>query len=236
MPAAGAARFVTCYIIGHVVVMAGTGAIGLIAVFAVDLLNLFYISLLGQRPIAVAIGFAGVIGFFQTSALIGLAISVGAVVAHDIGAGTARAARHFAGNGLVLMVLTGLVVGPGTVALLTPILDLLGASGETRSLAETFLTISSPFLPLLAAGMCCSALLRCIGDARRAMNVTLFAALATAVIDPILIFGLHFGLAGAAISAIPLRAGDIRLDRSGASVSCSLGGLGGKGQQAVSIR
>ncbi len=200
--AAGEARFSSGNIMRHVVVMAGTGAIGLVAVFAVDLLNLFYISLLGQRPIAAAIGFAGVVGFFQTSALIGLAIGVGAVVAHSIGAGSARAARHIAGSGLVLMVLTGLIVGLGTVALLTPILDILGASGETRSLAESFLTISSPFLPLLAAGMCCSALLRCIGDARRAMNVTLFAALATAVIDPILIFGLHLGLAGAAISTV----------------------------------
>ena len=186
----------------HVIVMAGTGAIGLIAVFAVDLLNLFYISLLGHRPIAAAIGFAGVVGFFQTSVLIGLAIGVGAVVAHSIGAGTARAARHIAGSGLVLMVLTGLVVGLGTVALLTPILDTLGASGETRSLAACFLMISSPFLPLLAGGMCCSALLRCIGDARRAMNVTLFAALTTAVMDPMLIFGLHLGLPGAAISTV----------------------------------
>src|SRR5277367_2909201 len=81
---AGEARFVTGSIMRHVVVMAGTGAIGLIAVFSVDLLNLFYISLLGQRPTAAAIGFAGVVGFFQTSVLIGLAIGVGAVVAHDI--------------------------------------------------------------------------------------------------------------------------------------------------------
>ena len=133
---AGEARFVTGNIMRHVVVMAGTGAIGLIAVFAVDLLNLFYISLLGQRPIAAAVGFAGVVGFFQTSVMIGLAIGVGAVVAHGIGAGATRAARHIAGSGLVLMVLTGLVVGLGTVALLTPILDTLGASGETRSLAD----------------------------------------------------------------------------------------------------
>ena len=202
MPAAGEAHFVTGNIMHHVVVMAGTGAIGLIAVFAVDLLNLFYISLLGQRPIAAAIGFAGVVGFFQTSALIGLTIGVSVVVARSIGAGTARAARHVAGSGLVLMVLTGLVVGLGTVALLTPILNALGASGATRSLAARFLTISSPFLPLFAAGMCCSGLLRCIGDARRAMNVTLFAALATAAMDPILIFGLHLGLPGAAISTV----------------------------------
>jgi putative MATE family efflux protein len=199
---AGEAPFVTGNIMRHVVVMAGTGAIGLMAVFAVDLLNLFYISLLGQRPIAAAVGFAGVVGFFQTSVLIGLTIGTSAVVARSIGAGAARAARHIAGSGLVLMVLAGLIVGLDTLALLGPILDLLGATGETRRLAESFLMISSPSLPLLAAGMGCSGLLRSIGDAKRAMNVTLFAALATAVVDPILIFGLHLGLPGAAISTV----------------------------------
>ncbi len=199
---ANEARFVTGNIMRHVVIMAGAGAIGLIAVFAVDLLNLFYISLLGQRPIAAAVGFAGVVGFFQTSVLIGLTIGVSAVVARSIGAGTAPVARHIAGSGLVLMVLAGLVVGLGTVALLGPILDALRATGETGRLAESFLLITSPSLPLLAAGMCCSGLLRCIGDARRAMDVTLFAALATAVMDPALIFGLHLGLPGAAISTV----------------------------------
>jgi Na+-driven multidrug efflux pump len=100
------------------------------------------------------------------------------------------------------MVVTGVIVGLGTVALLGPMRDVLGATGETRSLAATFLTISSPSLPLLAAGMGCSGLPRCIGDARLAMNVTLLAAIATAVVDPISIFGLHLGLPGAAISTV----------------------------------
>ncbi len=102
----GEARFVTGNVMRHVVVMAGTGAIGLMAVFAVDLLNLFYISLLGERPIAAAVGFAGVVGFFQTSVLIGLTVGTGAVVARSIGAGAARAARHIAGSALALMVLS----------------------------------------------------------------------------------------------------------------------------------
>ena len=45
-------------------------------------------------------------------------------------------------------------------------------------------------------------LLRAVGDARRAMNVTLFAGLATAVLDPILIFGFGLDLVGAAIAAL----------------------------------
>ena len=58
-------RFVTGSLMRHVVVMAGTGAVGLVAVFGVDLLNLFYVSLLGDRAVAAAVGFAGAVTFFQ---------------------------------------------------------------------------------------------------------------------------------------------------------------------------
>ena len=37
--------------------MASTGAIGLVAIFVVDALNLFYISMLGVQELAAAIGF-----------------------------------------------------------------------------------------------------------------------------------------------------------------------------------
>jgi hypothetical protein len=49
----------------HVVVMTATGSIGLVAVFIVDALNLFYISLLGQQELAAAIGYAGTLLFFS---------------------------------------------------------------------------------------------------------------------------------------------------------------------------
>ncbi len=78
------------------VVMATTGAIGLIAVFAVDLLNLFYLSRLGTMPVAAAVGFAGTIGFFQISISIGMTIGIGAEVSAAIGAGDMARARRIA--------------------------------------------------------------------------------------------------------------------------------------------
>ena len=69
----------------------------------------------------------------------------------------------------------------------------------------SFCRITAPTLPLLAIGMCTAALMRSIGDARRAMTVTLTAAIVTAILDPLLIFGLHLGLTGAAISNVIAR-------------------------------
>jgi len=91
-PGSPPARFLTGSIMRHVTVMALTGAIGLVAVFAVDLLNFFYISRLGEKPIAAAVGFAGAVSFFQISIAIGLTIGVGAAVSAAIGSQTPGAA------------------------------------------------------------------------------------------------------------------------------------------------
>ena len=53
--------------------------------------------------------------------------------------------------------------------------------------------------------MVLSGVLRATGDARRAMYVTLIGAVVTGIVDPILIFGLHFGVYGAAISTVIAR-------------------------------
>jgi putative MATE family efflux protein len=196
------ARFVQGSTLRHVVVMASTGAIGLIAVFSVDLLNLFYISLLGQQPIAASVGFAGAVGYFQASLGIGLTIGVGAVVSRAIGAGAMDDARRIAGASLLAIFVVTAVLGVLVALFAESLLTLLGAAGQTRTLAATFLVIASPSLPLLAVGMSLSALLRSVGDARRALNVTLYAAFAAAALDPLFIFGLHLGLQGAAISTV----------------------------------
>jgi putative MATE family efflux protein len=195
-------QFVQGLLLRHVVVMASTGAVGLIAVFSVDLLNLFYISRLGQQPIAAAIGFAGVVNFFQISLCIGLTIGVAAVVSRAYGAGAAEDARRIAAASLIVMMPAASIVGVATVALLDPLLNLLAATGAVRSATAAYLAIVSPSLPLMAGGMCLAALLRSVGDARRALNVTLIAAVVAAVLDPLLIFGLHLGLTGAAISTV----------------------------------
>src|SRR3979490_3001872 len=73
-------------IMRHVVVMTATGSIGLMAIFIVDFLNLFYISLLGQQELAAAIGYAGTVLFFTVSLCIGITIAGTALVSRALGA------------------------------------------------------------------------------------------------------------------------------------------------------
>ena len=198
-------RFVTGSLMRHIGVMAGTGAIGLIAIFAVDLINLLYISMLGEQAIAAAVGFAGVVGFFQLSLYIGILIGITAVVSRTIGAHRMADARALATSSLVITALIAVVLSITTLVFLEPLLQLLGARGRVLELAHRFLVITLPSSVLLGVGMACSALLRSIGDARRAMLVTLLPAVVTAVLDPLFIFGLGLGLDGAAIVMVIAR-------------------------------
>ena len=196
------ARFLSGSLLRHVLVMAGTGAIGLVAVFAVDLINLFYISRLGEKAIAAAVGFAGVVAFFHTSICIGMMIGITACVARLIGANRMADARRMASHSLLIMLAIATVLGLGTVLFLHPLLSALGATDEVARLAQRYLTVTMPSLPLLGLGMANSALLRSVGDARRSMMVTLGAAAVTACLDPLFIFAFGLGLDGAAIVAV----------------------------------
>ncbi len=207
MPATGAqqATFTTGSVLRHVSVLTATGTIGLIAVFAVDLANLYYISRLGIAELAAAVGFAGTVLFLQTSVCIGLAIGIGATVGRAVGARDRAGARHLAGAGLLASVAVGVLAGLLVLPFLDDGLALLGAEGRTRELAVGYLWFVSPTLPLLGFAMGCSALLRAVGDARRSMNVTLFGGLATLVLDPVLILVLDLGLTGAAVATLGSR-------------------------------
>ena len=72
-------RFVTGSILRHVVTMTAASSVGLAALFAVDIVSLFYISLLGRPVLTAAIGYAGTLLFFVSSLSIGLSIDCSAL-------------------------------------------------------------------------------------------------------------------------------------------------------------
>ena len=200
------AKFVTGSTMRHVLEMTFTGAVGLMAIFLVDLVDMYFLSLLGEAEVAGAIGFSGAIVFTNLSFAIGIAIMSSALVAKCAGAGKMEQARAFSTNALIFSALFGLAVALSLSALAEPILKLLGARGQALELAKDYLRIVIPSFPLLCVGLCLSGILRGIGDARRAMYLTLAGAATNAILDPILIFGLDMGVEGAATASAIARA------------------------------
>lgn len=201
-PPSARAVFVTGSTMRHVITMTVTGSIGLIAVFAVDFLSLLYVSWLGDPAATAGVGFATIVLFLATSVNIGFLIAVGALAAREIGAGRRERARELAGATIMLMTLCGIVVSLMLMLAAPALLRALGAWGASYDVALRFLMISLPSNALMALGMGYSGALRAVGDAKRAMYVTLSGGLVTAALDPVLIFSMGLGTDGAAYATV----------------------------------
>jgi putative MATE family efflux protein len=196
------ARFATGSIIGHISIMTLSGAIGMMALFLVDLTSLFFLTLLRQTAVTAAIGYAASIIFFSTSIGLGGSVAASVLVARSIGKNEVDRARDYATSAFLFSLLSSVLIAITLVSLSGSLLSLMKADGETRHLAQVYIWTVSPGLVLFGASLCLAAILRGLGDARRAMNVMLLMVTVTVVLNPILIFGLRLGIEGAAVAAV----------------------------------
>ena len=189
----------------HVAVMSATGGVGLMAIFLVDALSLLYVSWLHSEVKIAAVGFASTILFFAMSVNIGMMIAVSALVSRALGQRDREAARRLGGSGVALTALCAAAVGMGMWLFRESLLAWLNAEGEAAKLASRFLAVTLPANIFMGFGIAFSAALRAAGDARRAMYVTLGGGIATAFVDPLLIFGLQMDVMGAAWATVVSR-------------------------------
>lgn len=189
----------------HILTMATLSAIGLLSIFIVDLVDLYFLSLLGEIEMASAIGFAGVILFFTIAVSIGLMITMGALVAKSIGAKNVVAAKQYTVNIFVICIILGCIIGYSAWFFASDLLSIMGAKGRSLELSSTYLEIILPSLPILCIGMGAAGALRSVGDAKQGMFVTLVAGVVNAILDPIFIFALDMGIAGAAWASVMAR-------------------------------
>jgi putative MATE family efflux protein len=209
MPSQAAPKEKARYTVGstmrHVLVLASTGSIGLVAIFLVDFLNLFYISLLDDPSLTAAIGYASALVFFFVSLSVGMMIAATALVSRALGAENRPHAREVAASALAWLVLVTGVAMLLSLPFVRPVLALLGATGTTLDTAATFTFIVLPSTPLLGLGMCATGLLRAVGDAKRAMYTTLWFGAIILVLDPLFILGFGWGVPGAAVATVIAR-------------------------------
>lgn len=212
-------------VFGHISTLSITSAIGLFAIFAVDLVDVFFIAMLGVPELAAAVGFAGTALFFGAAICIGLAIASSTVVAQAVGAESLSSSQtgkasvthestsdavqvlvpesaRLASHGLLfgLMLTTPLAVL--SVVFAPELIGLLGAEGATLDLAVHYFRIVGFSLPILGLAMGGTSLLRAVGEAKLSMWATIIAGIVNAVLDPLLIFGLSLDLTGAAIASV----------------------------------
>lgn len=137
-------------------------------------------------------------------ASVGMAIGVGgaSMISRALGADNEGLAQRVFGNQITLnMSLASLFVGVGFV-FEEPLLQLFGAQGAIMPPSKTYFRIMLMGMPFLAWAMMSIHIIRAQGFPKIAMNVMLLPALFNLVLDPIFIYGLEWGMQGAALATI----------------------------------
>jgi putative MATE family efflux protein len=124
------------------------------------------------------------------------------IISRALGAGDqARAHRAF-GNVLVLTIILSATLTAGGLFFIDPLLRLFGASEEILPYARDYLSVILWGTAFRCYAMSHNNIIRSEGRAKVAMTTMLIGAGVNIVLDPILIFGLHMGMRGAALGTI----------------------------------
>ena len=130
------ARYVQGNILGHLIQAAAASSVGMLAIFLVDLADLYFISLLGVPQLAAAVGFSGMLFFLAAS--IGMALSVAAstLVSQALGQNNPEKASQYFLDVTVFALGSWHCCHPNFLHLCAPsLLSLLGARGEVHDMA-----------------------------------------------------------------------------------------------------
>jgi putative MATE family efflux protein len=156
---------------------------------------------LGSVPLA-GLAVASSILLIIFSLFIFLAYGTTASVARLIGAGDERRAAHQAVQGMWLALLVGVVLAIATLALSSPLVALLGASGEVRDQALIYLRISLLGVPAMLVVLAGTGYLRGLQDTRTPLVVAVVSAAFNLVFEWVLIYGLDYGIGASALSTV----------------------------------
>ena len=177
----------------------------IIAMTASSLYNLVDSIFIGQGVGALAIsGLAVTFPLMNLSAALGTLVGIGGatMVSVFLGMKKYKAANKVLGNTFTLNVMTGLIFMLAALYWLEPILRFFGASDATLPYAAQYMTIIlwGNIITHLYFGL--NGIMRAGGHPRNAMYLTLFTVVINSLLDPLFIFVLHWGIAGAAWATV----------------------------------
>lgn len=177
----------------------------IVAMVAASLYNMVDSIFIGQGVGALAIaGLAITFPFMNLSAAFGAAIGVGSCtfISMKLGQRDYAIANKILGNCMMLNIVVGLCFGGICLLFLDPILRFFGASDNTLPYARDYMQIilCGNVFTHLYFGL--NAVLRSASKPRHAMYATIFTVVVNTILDPIFIYGLDWGIRGAAFATV----------------------------------
>ncbi len=157
----------------------------------------------GLGPTAIAgIGFVTPIFMVLNGASVGLGNGATSSIARFIGAKNHEMANKSATHSLFIFLIASIILTVILLLVQEPLLISYGATGQTLNEAIAYAT--PMFLGLIAFMFSngCSGILRGEGDMKRAMYVVVATVILNAILDPLFIYTLGLGSAGASLATI----------------------------------
>lgn len=99
-------------------------------------------------------------------------------------------------------IMVGVVMAALFLIFMNPILSLIGASSDTWDLVKTYLTIVACSGPFVLISNCYTNVIRAEGKSGNAMMGQLLGNLLNVILDPVMILGFGWDIAGAAIATV----------------------------------
>ncbi|PKI17630.1 MATE family efflux transporter [Colwellia sp. 12G3] len=178
---------------------------GMILLMTFNLVDTFFVGLLGTQPLA-AISFTFPVTFTVLSLMIGLGIGTSAVIAKFLGKKDPKSAKNAATAALYLAAIIVACLSTVGYFITDPLFTLLGAQPSLLPLIHQYMDIWYIGSICLIGPMIGNAVLRASGDTKTPSIIMGSAGLINAVLDPIFIFGFGpvpaMGIQGAAIATL----------------------------------
>ena len=151
---------------------------------------------------------ANTVVFPLTVVALGIAVFIGdgccAFVSIALGRGAHEDAHKSVGNAIVLCVASSIVLTVIYLFFSEPILALFGGTvnEETHALAKEYFFYISLGIPFYMFGQAMNPIIRSDGSPRFAMIATVSGAITNVILDPVFIYGFHWGMMGAAVATV----------------------------------
>ncbi len=177
---------------------------GLVAILMFNLVDTFFVSLLGTQALA-AISFTFPVTFAVNCITMGIGMGISTTLGRLLGKGESEQAARFTTHGLMLAVT--LVIAASTLGFFTiePLFRLLGAEPELIPLIKQYMSVWYLTIPFLVIPMAGNSAIRATGDTKTPAKIMMLAGCLNGILDPLLIFGFgpfpELGIQGAAIAS-----------------------------------
>jgi len=185
--------------------MTGPMIFGILGITIFNLVDTFFVGLLGTRELA-ALSFTFPIVLTFHSLTMGVSTGVTAMISRAAGRNEPEKLKAQVFDSIIIaIIMTILFIGIGFV-IMKPVLILMKAEEDLLPIILTYLYIWLPGLIFVIFPMVGNGIIRALGDTKTPGVVMMIAALVNAVLDPMFIFGIgpfpELGVAGAALATV----------------------------------